>query len=91
MKFIIMYLLCGILWSAYILSIALEDKGFKESLNDITEKVGKNLFKKDGLIVRYETVRKYVVGCTFGIIALVWPWAITKIVIGAIKKYIKKH
>lgn len=91
MKYLMMYLVCGILWSAYWTLESLGDEVVQEGINDETEDVRKTLFKS-GVIIRFETIRKMLVGCAFGYLALIWPWnLIDEYVIRKIKNRIKKH
>ena len=91
MKYLMMYLVCGILWSAYWTLDALGEDVIKEHVNDVTEDVRKSLFE-NGVIIHFETIRKMLVGFTFGYLALIWPWnLIDEYVIRKIKNRIKKH
>lgn len=91
MKYLMMYLVCGILWSAYWTLDALGEEVIQKAVNDETENVRKELFKS-GVIIRFETIRKMLVGFTFGYLALIWPWyLIDEYVISKIKNRIKKH
>lgn len=91
MKYLMMYLVCGILWSAYWTLDGLGAEEVQKYLNDQTEDIRKIWFKS-GVIIRFETIRKMLVGFTFGYLALTWPWnLIDEYVIRKIKNRIKKH
>lgn len=90
MKYVFMYIVCGIAWTAW-LYFKFEEYLNSEEVNSMYEETKKKLFN-DGVIISTNTVKKLAVGVLLIWWILTWPYQVFWNIIGKrVKNKIKKH
>jgi len=85
MKYIVMYLICGVAWAAW-LYFELEEHFNSQYVHDISDETKKKLFK-NGVVLGTETVKKILVSCILIWFVLSWPYQVFE----TIRCKIKRH